>query len=138
MRDFIIAMSVVAVLLAVLVYWVAKDMREKKREGKRLEETDRALESDPYLAQEIERIRELISELNGSGIGDPNSVGNIRAMAIQQGYNELDDRFFDLYNQNIAELSKGEVYQELREIEQMIREFKAQVAKIAELENQEV
>ena len=138
MRDIWIAAGVVVFLLAFLFYSVAKDLAQRKRERKRQEQTDSDLESDPYLAQEVERLREMIDELGGHDLGGKDMVGEVRAMAIQHDYNKLDERFFDLYDKNIAQMSKGEVYQELREIEQMIRELKAQIDRITELENEEV
>ena len=139
MRDvWIIAGVLIFLVVALFVCPVLKDLAKKKRELKRQEQTDSDLESDPYLAQEVERLRELIDELGGYSAGDKDFVGEVRAMAIQHDYSKLDERFFDLYDKNIAQMSKGEVYQELREIEQMIRELKAQIDQIAELENKEV
>ena len=133
----LILAGVVVFLLVIVFREVLKDFAEKKRGSEQQEKTDHILESDPYLAQEVERLREMIDELSVYKVIQ-GSVGEIRKMAILHDYNKLDERFFDLYDKNIAQMSKGEVYQELREIEQMIRELKAQTDRITELENQEV
>ena len=128
-----VAGGVVVFLLAYMVRTAAKDVADKRRGSEQLEETDRVIDSDPYLARELGRLNELIDELDGSYIGDKSSMSDMRALAIQRDYNEIDDRFFDLYEKNIAQMSKSELYAELREIEQMLIEHKAKVAQITEL-----
>ena len=131
-ESFLLVIFII-LLIVLTVQNVRKDgWFPRRRERKLIEQTDRALESDPYLVGKIDRVREIIDGLAGCDTDDD----NLHAMAIRRDYNALDDRFFDLYNENIAQMNKAEIFQELREIEKMAIDLKAQVDRIAELENE--
>ena len=127
MRDVIIAVSVVILLVAYIVYSRIRESRDRKREGRRLEQTDRILESDPHLAREVERISDLFIELEASCLGGLTAE---QQKVIMPVYHKLDDRWDDMYDRGIAEMERGAAYQEIRDVEKMITDLKAQIAEL--------
>ena len=134
MLGSLIGVVLALILLAVVVLCVLNGTFSSKSESERQEQTEDTLTADPYLAAEVERIGNMIIEMGVISVGNKDTMGDLRALAIQHDYHKLDDRFFDLYEKNIAQMSKSELYQELREIEQMAIDLKAQVGDIAELD----
>ena len=127
MRDLWIIVGVAALLAAYIVYSRIKKSRERKRECERLEQIDRILEADPHLAEELDKIDGLLLELEEDYLKDLTAG---QQKVIMPVYHKLDERFDDLYGRGIAEMERGAVCQEIRDIEKMLTDLKVQIAEL--------